>query len=80
MIINEEPGRRLNVDAGGSVSSPAVGGCGLGMTITNCPMKWRPMSSFSALVQLAIHAGASIEGCVADHVVEPIRYRRELAD
>jgi S-(hydroxymethyl)glutathione dehydrogenase/alcohol dehydrogenase len=58
-----------------------VGGCGLGMTMTNCPVE--PASDVVVFgagpVGLSAVQGAKIKGASRIIVVEPIRYRREIA-
>ena len=58
-----------------------VGGCGLGMTMTNCPVE--PASDVvifgAGPVGLSSVQGAKIKGASRIIVVEPIRYRREIA-
>lgn len=58
-----------------------VGGCGLGMTMTNCPVE--PASDVvifgAGPVGLSAVQGARIKGASRIIVVEPIRYRREIA-
>jgi S-(hydroxymethyl)glutathione dehydrogenase/alcohol dehydrogenase len=69
------------------VSSPeiamltCVGGCGLGMTMTNCPVEAASdVVIFGAgPVGLSAVMGAKVKGASRIIVVEPIPYRRELA-
>ena len=58
-----------------------VGGCGLGMTMTNCPVEVASdVVIFGAgPVGLSAVMGARVKGASRIIVVEPIPYRRELA-
>lgn len=83
MVVNEE----VAVPAFTEVSSvelsmlPCVGNTGLGMTMTNCPVEaGSDVVIFGAgPVGLSAVQGARIKGATRIIVVEPIRYRRELA-
>lgn len=82
-ITNEE----YAIPVFANVSSPelamltCVGGCGLGMTMTNVPVE--PASDVvifgAGPVGLAALEGAKLKGATQIIVVEPIRYRRDLA-
>jgi S-(hydroxymethyl)glutathione dehydrogenase/alcohol dehydrogenase len=84
MIVNEEYATPL-FNTG--VSSPeismltCVSGCGLGMTMTNCPVEVASdVVIFGAgPVGLTAVQGAKVKGASRIIVVEPIRYRRDLA-
>lgn len=83
MIVNEEYATPLFTP----VSSPelsmltCVGGCGLGMTMTNCPVDVASdVVIFGAgPVGLSAVMGAKVKGASRIIVVEPIAYRRQLA-
>jgi len=83
IIVNEEYATPLFT----SVSSPelsmltCVGGCGLGMTMTNCPVEVASdVVIFGAgPVGLSAVMGAKVKGASRIIVIEPIAYRRQLA-
>jgi len=83
MITNEEYVTPLftDVSAVEIAMLTCVGGCGLGMTMTNAPVE--PGSDVvifgAGPVGLSSVMGAKVKGASRIIVVEPIRYRRELA-
>jgi S-(hydroxymethyl)glutathione dehydrogenase/alcohol dehydrogenase len=83
MITNEEYVTPIftEVPAAQIAMLTCVAGCGLGMTMTNCPVE--PASDVVVFgagpVGLAAVQGAKIKGASRIIVVEPIRYRREIA-
>jgi threonine dehydrogenase-like Zn-dependent dehydrogenase len=83
MITNEEYATPLftDVSAVEIAMLTCVGGCGLGMTMTNAPVE--PGSDVvifgAGPVGLSSVMGAKVKGASRIIVVEPIRYRRELA-
>ncbi len=83
MITNEEYVTPLftDVPAAQIAMLTCVGGCGLGMTMTNCPVDVASdVVIFGAgPVGLSAVQGAKIKGASRIIVVEPIRYRREIA-
>jgi S-(hydroxymethyl)glutathione dehydrogenase/alcohol dehydrogenase len=83
MITNEEYVTPLftEVPATQIAMLTCVGGCGLGMTMTNCPIEVASdVVIFGAgPVGLSAVQGAKIKGASRIIVVEPIRYRREIA-
>jgi S-(hydroxymethyl)glutathione dehydrogenase/alcohol dehydrogenase len=83
MITNEEYVTPLftDVPAAQIAMLTCVGGCGLGMTMTNCPIEVASdVVIFGAgPVGLSAVQGAKIKGASRIIVVEPIRYRREIA-
>ena len=83
MITNEEYSTPLftDVPADQIAMLTCVAGCGLGMTMTNCPVEVASdVVIFGAgPVGLSAVQGAKIKGASRIIVVEPIRYRRELA-
>ena len=83
MITNEEYVTPIftDVPAAQIAMLTCVGGCGLGMTMTNCPVE--PASDVvifgAGPVGLSAVQGAKIKGASRIIVVEPVRYRREIA-
>jgi S-(hydroxymethyl)glutathione dehydrogenase/alcohol dehydrogenase len=83
MITNEEYVTPLftDVPAAQIAMLTCVAGCGLGMTMTNCPVE--PASDVvifgAGPVGLSAVQGAKIKGASRIIVVEPVRYRREIA-
>jgi S-(hydroxymethyl)glutathione dehydrogenase/alcohol dehydrogenase len=83
MITNEEYVTPLFTDVSPVEISmlTCVGGCGLGMTMTNAPVE--PGSDVvifgAGPVGLSAVMGAKVKGASRIIVVEPIRYRRDLA-
>jgi S-(hydroxymethyl)glutathione dehydrogenase/alcohol dehydrogenase len=83
MITNEEYVTPLftEIPAPQIAMLTCVGGCGLGMTMTNVPVE--PASDVvifgAGPVGLSAVQGAKIKGASRIIVVEPIRYRREIA-
>jgi S-(hydroxymethyl)glutathione dehydrogenase/alcohol dehydrogenase len=83
MITNEEYVTPLftDVSAVEIAMLTCVGGCGLGMTMTNAPVE--PGSDVvifgAGPVGLSSVMGAKVKGASRIIVVEPIRYRRDLA-
>jgi S-(hydroxymethyl)glutathione dehydrogenase/alcohol dehydrogenase len=83
MITNEEYVTPVftDVSAVEIAMLTCVGGCGLGMTMTNAPVE--PGSDVvifgAGPVGLSSVMGAKVKGASRIIVVEPIRYRRELA-
>ena len=82
-IVNEEYATPLFTDVSAAEISmlTCVSGCGLGMTMTNCPVDVASdVVVFGAgPVGLAAVMGAKVKGASRIIVVEPIRYRRDLA-
>lgn len=83
MITNEEHATPIfsEVDAGEIAMLTCVGGCGLGMSMTNCPVEVASdVVVFGAgPVGLSAIQGAKIKGASKIIAVEPIPYRREIA-
>jgi S-(hydroxymethyl)glutathione dehydrogenase/alcohol dehydrogenase len=83
LIVNEEYATPLFTDASPADLSmlTCVAGCGLGMTMTNAPVEVASdVVIFGAgPVGLAAVMGAKVKGASRIIVVEPIRYRRDLA-
>jgi len=83
MITNEEYVTPVftDVSAVEIAMLTCVGGCGLGMTMTNAPVEaGSDVVIFGAgPVGLSSVMGAKVKGASRIIVVEPIRYRRELA-
>jgi S-(hydroxymethyl)glutathione dehydrogenase / alcohol dehydrogenase len=83
MITNEEYVTPIftELPAASIAMLTCVGGCGLGMTMTNCPVE--PASDVvifgAGPVGLSAVQGAKIKGASRIIVVEPVRYRREIA-
>jgi S-(hydroxymethyl)glutathione dehydrogenase / alcohol dehydrogenase len=82
-IVQEEEAVPVFTDVSPAEMSmlTCVGGCGLGMTMMNCPIEVASdVVIFGAgPVGLAAVQGAKIKGATQIIVVEPIRYRRDLA-
>ncbi|MEQ1574181.1 MAG: alcohol dehydrogenase catalytic domain-containing protein [Vicinamibacterales bacterium] len=83
MICNEEQEVSIFSDVSSAELSmlPCVGGCGLGMAFTNVPVDLgSDVVVFGAgPVGLSALMGAKMKGASQLIMVEPIRYRRELA-
>ena len=83
MIVHEEQAVPLFTDLSSIEIAmlPCVGNCGVGMTMTNCPVEaGSSVVIFGAgPVGLSSVQGARIKGASKIIVVEPIPYRRELA-
>ncbi len=83
MITNEEYVTPLFTDVPSAQIAmlTCVAGCGLGMTMTNCPVE--PASDVvifgAGPVGLSAVQGAKIKGASRIIVVEPVPYRREIA-
>lgn len=83
IITNEEHVTPIFTDVSAAEISmlTCVGGCGLGMALTNCPVEVASdVVIFGAgPVGLSALQGAKIKGASRIIVVEPIPYRREIA-
>ena len=83
LIVNEDYATPLFTDVSPAEISmlTCVSGCGLGMTMTNCPVEVASdVVIFGAgPVGLAAVMGAKVKGASRIIAVEPIAYRRDLA-